>query len=37
MKARLIAMQASPDYWEHQQEWQDTTDALPPVEDVWWK
>ena len=37
MKASLTAIKANPDYWEHQQEWQDTADALPPADEAWWK
>ena len=37
MRASLTAIKANPDYWEHQQEWQDTAGTLPPDDEVWWK
>jgi predicted transcriptional regulator len=36
MKASLKAMKANPDYWVHQEEWQDTASTLPPEEEIWW-
>jgi mRNA interferase MazF len=35
MKASLDAIKSNPDYWEHQAEWQDTEERIPPSDKIW--
>ena len=37
MKVSLTAIKSNPDYWEQQQEWQDTTEVLPSADEIWWQ